>query len=160
MATQQDTGTTYRLGQPIRRSEIIQRAESWLCPSVPHSSAKFHHNEHGIYRTDCSGYVSMAWGLPGVPHDRRGGLDTSGLAAVSEMIEREDLRAGDVLLRTGGSRLIRHVTIFHEWADDGRMSYWGFEQAAGSGTTHRLITYPYDGLEHFLPRRYRGTVHH
>jgi hypothetical protein len=148
------TGTRSRLGAPIRRSEIIERAESWLRPSVPYSTSKFHQNEYGIYRTDCSGYVSMAWGLPGVPQHREGGLDTFGIATTSRTIERNNLRAGDVLLRTQGSRLIRHVAVFHEWADDDRTAYWGFEQSVGTGTVHRLVTYPYDGQDHFLPRRY------
>jgi hypothetical protein len=159
-ATPHGVGTRSRLGQPIRRSEIIERAESWLQPSVPYSTTKFHHNEFGIYRTDCSGYVSMAWGLPSVPLNRRGGLDTLGLATVSEQIERDELRAGDVLLRTEGSRLIRNVAIFHEWADTTETAYWGFEQSGGTGTVHRLITYPYGGQEHYLPRRYRNVIHY
>jgi cell wall-associated NlpC family hydrolase len=158
MATPHGAGIRSRLGSPIRRSEIIERAESWLRPSVAYSTTKFHHNEFGIYRTDCSGYVSMAWGLPGVPHNRRGGFDTLGLASASEPIERDELRAGDVLLRTEGSRLIRHVAIFHEWADDNGTAYWGFEQSGGTGTVHRLITYPYGGQEHYLPFRYRNVI--
>ena len=160
MAGPHNVGTRSRLGSPMRRSEIIERAESWLQPSVPYSPTKFHHNEFGIYRTDCSGYVSMAWGLPDVPPTRRGGLDTLGLATVSESIERDELRAGDVLLRTEGSRLIRHVAVFHEWADDDRTAYWGFEQSGGTGTVHRLITYPYGGQEHYLPRRYLNVIHY
>lgn len=160
MASPRNVGTRSRLGSPMRRSEIIERAESWLQPSVPYSTTKFHHNEFGIYRTDCSGYVSMAWGLPDVPPNRRGGLDTLGLATVSEPIERDELRAGDVLLRTEGSRLIRHVAVFHEWADDDRTAYWGFEQSVGTGTVHRHIGYPYDGMEHYLPRRYLNVIHY
>ena len=158
MATTHSEGARARLGAPIRRSEIIERAESWLRPSVAYSTTKFHHNEFGIYRTDCSGYVSMAWGLPGLPLNVRGGLDTLGLATASDPVERDDLRAGDVLLRTEGSRLIRHVAVFHEWADDDRTAYWGFEQSGGTGTVHRRITYPYGGQEHFLPRRYRNLA--
>ncbi|TDV57355.1 C40 family peptidase [Actinophytocola oryzae] len=154
MATPQKVETSARLGSPIRRSEIIERAESWLRPSVPYHTTKFHHNEFGIYRTDCSGYVSMAWGLPA----RRGGLDTLGLASVSEPIERDELRAGDVLLRTEGSRLIRHVAVFHEWTGEDRTAYWGFEQSGGAGTVHRMVTYPYGGLEHYLPRRYLNVI--
>ena len=160
MATVTDAGTRSRTGMPIRRDEIIDRAESWLRPSVPYGITKFHQNEFGIYRTDCSGYVSMAWGLPGVPQNSRGGLDTPGLAAVSVTIERDELRAGDVLLRTGGSRLIRHVAVFHEWADEDRTAYWGFEQSGGAGTVHRRIIYPYGGQEHYLPRRYLNVIHY
>lgn len=143
-----------KLGRPIRRSEIIDRAESWLRPSVAYSQTRFHHTEHGVYRTDCSGYVSMAWGLPGIPPDRHGGLDTVGLLQVSAVIDRTDLLAGDILLNAGGAKATRHATIFHEWADTARTAYWGFEQAIGTGTIHRLISYPHESsVEHYLPYR-------
>lgn len=143
------------LGGPIRRSEIVERAESWLRPSVSYSQTKFHQNEYGIYRTDCSGYVSMAWGLPGVPLNRHGGLDTIGLARISALITKDELVAGDVLLRTEGTNLTRHVTIFHEWATGHRTAYWGFEQAGETGTVLRRISFPYDQSgELYSPHRY------
>ncbi|HVK24391.1 MAG TPA: hypothetical protein VM677_23795 [Actinokineospora sp.] len=132
----------------IRRSEIIERAESWLWPSVAHSTTKFHQNEFGIYRTDCSGYVSMAWGLPGIPDDRWGGLDTLELAGVSALIGKDDLRAGDILLDAG------RVVIFHEWAAQDQSEYWGFEQSGETGTVRRQIPYPHDSDGDFTPRRY------
>ncbi|WP_436493158.1 hypothetical protein [Actinokineospora sp. HUAS TT18] len=128
----------------IRRSEIVDRAESWLRPSVAHSATKFHQNEYGIYRTDCSGYVSMAWGLP----DRRGGVNTVGLAEVSAPIAKDELLAGDILLHAD------HVAIFHEWADRDRTAYWGFEQSGGTGAVSRPIPYPHDLAGEFIPRRY------
>jgi hypothetical protein len=130
------------LGPRIAREQVIERAESWLHPSVAYSQHDFHTTEHGTYRTDCSGYVSMAWGLPGKPPNRHGGLDTVGLASVSFVIERHELCAGDVLIRTDGTNLTRHVTIFDKWASGD--TYWGFEQAGGTGTVHRVIAYPYE----------------
>ncbi|MBC6446862.1 NlpC/P60 family protein [Actinokineospora xionganensis] len=142
-------------GRPIRRSEIVERAESWLRPSVPYSQSKFHQNEYGIYRTDCSGYVSMAWGLPGVPLNRHGGLDTIGLARISSLITKDELVAGDVLLRTEGTNLTRHVTIFHEWATSQRTAYWGFEQSGETGTVLRRIPFPYERCgELYTPHRH------
>lgn len=153
------TRSNPKLGRPIRRSEIIDRAESWLRPSVAYGQTRFHHNEYGIYRTDCSGYVSMAWGLPGRPPDRHGGLDTVGLLQVSVDIDRADLLAGDILLNAGDAKATRHVIIFHEWADPDRTAYWGFEQAIGTGTVHRLIGYPYDSsVEHYLPYRNKHVL--
>ena len=149
--------STVDIGGPIRRSEVVERAESWLRPSVGYSQTKFHQNEFGIYRTDCSGYVSMAWGLPGIPASRHGGLDTTGLAQVSTMIGKDDLLAGDVLLRTEDTS---HVAIFHQWSTAERTAYWGFEQAGGAGTTLREIPYPYDECGHlYTPRRYSALNH-
>ncbi|EWC61768.1 putative membrane protein [Actinokineospora spheciospongiae] len=146
---------------PISRGEVIERAESWLRPSVPHSSTRFHQNEYGIYRTDCSGYVSMAWGLPGVPPDLRGGLDAAGLTSVSTRIDRDELLAGDALIRVGDDGHPGHAIVFHEWAGGGRVAYWGFEQSAEVGTTHRVVPYPHgDGAAGglYLPRRYAGIT--
>ncbi|CAM3359051.1 hypothetical protein KIPE111705_04725 [Kibdelosporangium persicum] len=146
-------------GPEITRSEIIRRAKSWLRPSVPYSQTSFHENEHGTYRTDCSGYVSMAWALPGKPSNRHGGLDTIGLAAVSSTITKSELLAGDVLLRVSGTNLERHVTIFDKWVDETGDAYWGFEQAGGVGTVHRILDYPYDDTpEMYWPVRYVAVV--
>ena len=128
---------------PITRDEVLTRARSWLAPPIPYSQTSFHTNEFGCYRTDCSGYVSMAWALPGRPPSRHGGLDTVGLAAVSSPVAKDDLAAGDVLLLADGTRLTRHVAIFETWTDEHHTAYWGLEQLGGTGTTHRVIAYPY-----------------
>ncbi|MFS8098510.1 hypothetical protein LFM09_15370 [Lentzea alba] len=150
--------TARAAGRQISRSEIVERACSWLRDAVPYSQTKFHQNEHGIYRADCSGFVSMAWGLPGKPEDRHGGLDTEGLADVSSLIVADDLRAGDVIIRTDGTSQTRHVVIFAAWAEeDGR--YWAYEQAGGQRTRLRHIAYPYDSAaELYLPRRYLSVL--
>ena len=146
--------TARAAGRLIPRSEIVERACSWLRDSVPYSRTRFHQNEHGIYRADCSGFVSMAWGLPGVPEDRRGGYDTHGLAVVSDLIPAEQLRAGDVVIRTDGTDVTRHVVIFAAWAEEpGR--YWAYEQAGGQRTRLRAVAYPYEtGPQLYVPRRY------
>ncbi|MGW4210092.1 hypothetical protein ACWEIJ_19035 [Lentzea sp. NPDC004789] len=147
--------TTARAAGPlISRSEIVERACSWLRDSVPYGQAKFHQNEHGIYRADCSGFVSMAWGLPGKPEDRHGGLDTPALVEVSALIAPEDLKAGDVIIRADGTSQTRHVVIFAAWAEEpGR--YWAYEQAGGHRTRLRCVIYPYEtAAELYAPRRY------
>lgn len=128
----------------ITRAEVLTRARSWLTPAVPYSQTSFHVNEFGCYRTDCSGYVSMAWMLPGRPASRHGGLDTVGLAAISVPISGDDLTAGDVLLLADSARPTRHVAIFEAWADEHHTAYWGLEQVVGTGTTRRVIAFPYD----------------
>ncbi|GLZ29499.1 hypothetical protein Lesp02_16890 [Lentzea sp. NBRC 105346] len=139
----------------ISRAEIIERAESWLRRPVPYGQHKFHANEYGIYRADCSGYVSMAWGLPGKPPDRHGGLDTVGLAGVSVEVAKGELALGDVLIRSDGTRETRHVVLFAGWADEAGEKYWGYEQAGGACTALRLVSYPYEtSSELYVPRRY------
>lgn len=137
----------------VRRSEIVLRARSWLRPSVAYHRRRFHRNEYGIYRTDGPGYVSMAWAVLGIPPRRHGGLGAAELAAVSDLIDAAQLRAGDALLRIEPPS---HVVVFHEWADPSRLAFWGFEQAEATGTVHRTIAYPYDDSARlYVPRRYR-----
>ena len=101
----------------------------------------------------------MAWALPGRPPNRHGGLDTIGLARVSYVIGKHELLAGDVLIRTDGTKLTRHVAIFEKWVGDHGYAYWGFEQAGGSGTVHRTINYPYDNTTNgYRTTRYLGVV--
>jgi hypothetical protein len=155
MASPRVDGWHFDLGPRISRYQIIERARSWLSPAVAYSQKAFHQNMYGCYRADCSGYVSMAWGLPGKPPNRNGGLDTLGLAAVSREIGEEDLKPGDALLRAEGTNLTRHVVIFAAWTSREHTAYWGFEQAGGVGTTYRVITYPYDhGAGHYRSHRY------
>ncbi|PWK82054.1 hypothetical protein C8D88_115170 [Lentzea atacamensis] len=150
--------TARAAGRLISRSEIVERACSWLRDSVPYSQTRFHQNEHGIYRADCSGFVSMAWGLPGKPEARHGGLDTRGLVLVSSLIAPEELRAGDVIIRSEGTSETRHVVIFAAWAEEpGR--YWAYEQAGGHRTRLRSVTYPYEtGARLYTPRRYVSVL--
>lgn len=147
------------LGPRLTPSQIIERARSWLRPSIAYSQTGFHENEFGTYRTDCSGYVSMAWALQGKPANQHGGLHTIGLAGVSYLIGKRELRGGDVLLRVEGTNLTRHVTIFEKWLDDRGDAYWGFEQTGGTGTVHRTIDYPYENTTaEYHPCRYLGAV--
>jgi len=148
-----------QLGRRITREQIITRAESWLFPPVPYSRTEFHENEYGTYRTDCSGYVSMAWGIPGRPPNIHGGLDTVGLALAGSPIGRQQLRAGDVVLNSIGTHLTRHVVLFVRWASADQAAYCGYEQAAGHGTRFRTFPYPHEiSPGHYLPYRYLLVV--
>lgn len=75
---------------------VIANAKTWLNPSVPYSQSAYHNG----YRTDCSGYVSMAWKLGT-------SATTSTLHNYSYPITKDKLKAGDVLLNAGV-----HVLIF------------------------------------------------
>lgn len=110
-------------GAPLRsttRTEIINRAKTWVAAKVPYSMTKYWSDG---YRQDCSGYVSMAWDLPGNEW-------TGTLAQFADRIAREDLQPGDILLfhnpadPTSGS----HVTIFGGWTDYTRSHYVAYEQ--------------------------------
>jgi cell wall-associated NlpC family hydrolase len=123
------------------RRDILARAEHWVEQGVPYNQGVWHEG----YRTDCSGYVSMCWGLGA-------SLVTSTMPQVAHPIAKEDLRAGDVLLNRDVAT--GHVILFDRWADYAHSSYVGFELCP-QGTLHHVIPYPYyDGYGTYEPYRY------
>ena len=129
----------------------LARAATWLTVwaggPVPYLSSGDPTTWFGGYRRDCSGYASMALGLPGP------GLNTAGLAAHSTPIGKTDLRAGDLLINTapGGAG---HVVIFERWVDPTMTRYVAYEQSGDGGTHHRSIPYEYFGTYPMSPYRY------
>lgn len=110
-----------RPGQSMTRLEILVRARSWLHPPVPYSQ---HHFKRG-YRTDCSGYVSMAW-------HTKGNYYTGSLHTISHPIPYRDLRAGDILLRAiPGDSNRSHVVIFEAWVGAVGGDFLMYEQTGG-----------------------------
>lgn len=135
-----------------RRAEIIDRAQFWVNEGVPYSMEATYPDVNGKhYRTDCSGFVSMAWGLDD-------SLSTVTLPDVAHEIPVEDLQPGDVLMRGGpGTEGANgHVAIFNGWANEEHTAYHALEQAGWSGAVARDIGYPYDGLAGFVPYRLNG----
>ena len=123
------------------RGETLTRSRTWIDERVPYSQAACHDNKYGSYRTDCSGYLSMVWGL-------KSSYTTATLDQVSYAINRADLRPGDALLRPG------HVALFIGWADAARTKPLVREQAGpdGSPTIERSWTQSYAAT--YTPMRY------
>jgi hypothetical protein len=136
----------------LRGIAVLTRAATWLMAwgggPVPYLSSADPTMWFNGYRRDCSGYASMALGLPGP------GLDTAGLAAHSTPIQKTELRAGDLLINPGFG-IVGHVVIFDRWTDATMSSYLGYEQSGDAGTHHRLIPYPYfAGYTQMSPYRF------
>lgn len=136
----------------ITRSETIRRAATmWAANSVPYSQDTIHQPDG--YRQDCSGFVSMCWGIPAsAAPGGWGGLNTVTLLTGGWMFEISpgDLMPGDAVgicgPNTGGDD--GHIVLFERWASDAENEdrYWAYEQAGGGpGPRHRIISYPYDG---------------
>ncbi|GGL12724.1 NlpC/P60 family protein [Mangrovihabitans endophyticus] len=135
---------------------VFARARSWLTAwpggrPVPYLSSNAPADLFGGYRRDCSGYLSMALGLPGP------GLDTITLAARSTIITPADLHPGDLMIKpaAGGAG---HVVLFAGWTGTSRSSYWGYEQSGDGGTHYRQIPYPYFGGYAMTPYRARPAT--
>ena len=121
----------------ITRAQVIARANTWhpgTKQRVPYSQ----HKVHGGYRTDCSGYVSMALALS------KPGPNTVMLASktYSRRISMSGLQKGDLVIDASGNSNTRHVVIFEKWVNSRtKKSYWAYEQRGGYGTDHRVRTY-------------------
>ncbi|MFA1551470.1 hypothetical protein [Actinomadura chokoriensis] len=119
-----------------KRSEVIARAKTWNPHSedrVPYSQTRYHEG----YRTDCSGFVSMALGLP-KPGENTVGLTSS---RFTERIKMSELKKGDLVMDAEGSNTTRHVVIFEKWANSAHTSYWAYEQRGRYGTDYRTRDY-------------------
>jgi hypothetical protein len=132
---------------------VLARADTWLDAwnggPVPYLSSSDPTTWLNGYRRDCSGYASMALGLPGP------GLDTAGLTNNSIPIDKTELRTGDLLINPAPD-LAGHVVIFDQWTDPTMTSYLGYEQSGDGGTHHRTIPYPYYGSYQLNPYRWLG----
>ncbi|MFI5618829.1 NlpC/P60 family protein [Streptomyces sp. NPDC051567] len=142
---------------PVTRGEVIRRAQTWVDARVPYSMTAYRTDQNGRYRTDCSGFVSMAWQLPASGANNWG--ETTGtLVNFTRVIAKEELKPGDVLNNPGGGAT-GHVVIFNGWANAAHTAYDGLEQAGSTGAIRRNIPYPYfSGNGTFTPRRYHNIV--
>lgn len=105
----------------MSRADIMNRAKRWVNAKVPYSMSRYWVDG---YRQDCSGYVSMAWNLPGNEW-------TGSLAQFGVRIERKNLQPGDILLFHNPSNPSKgsHVTLFGGWSDSAHTKYVAYEQA-------------------------------
>ena len=134
----------------ITRTEIINRAKKWVAAKVPYSMSKFWSDG---YRQDCSGFVSMAWSLPGNEW-------TGSLAQYGVRIEKEDLQPGDILLfhNRVNPQKGSHVVIFGGWTDHTHSSYFAYEStpplARRQATPYAYWTHS----DRYVAYRHKGLV--
>ncbi|MEV7088629.1 peptidoglycan-binding protein [Streptomyces sp. NPDC093085] len=134
----------------ITRAEIINRAKLWVTEKVPYSMEKYWSDG---YRQDCSGYVSMAWHLPG--NEWTGSLDQFAVR-----IERGQLQPGDILLFHNPENPNKgsHVTIFGGWTDYTHTSYVAYEQTKPHTRAQSTPMAYWENSDRYLPYRYKGVV--
>ena len=99
-------------GDPITRAQIIARAQDWVNNQIPYSQTEGWEDSAtgGPYRMDCSGFISMAWGLPT-------SMVTSTLPQVATVTDGDisgdtNLNPGDALDYTAD-----HAVLFDHWTD-------------------------------------------
>jgi hypothetical protein len=132
----------------ISRDTVINRAQTWLTADNGHQVPYSQTATFGGYRTDCSGYVSMALELP------KPGPNTVGLASsdFTSRITMAGLQKGDLIIDASGDSTTRHVVIFEKWTSAAHSAYWAYEQRGGHGTDHRTLSYGI-GSDQYNPYR-------
>ncbi|MEV5608457.1 peptidoglycan-binding protein [Streptomyces sp. NPDC052225] len=131
------------------RAAIINRAKTWVAAKVPYDMDKYWKDG---YRQDCSGFVSMAWDLPGNEW-------TGSLATYGTRITKAQLQPGDILLfhNPADPEKGSHVTIFGGWTDYTRTYYIAYEQTR-PGTRKQATPYAYwKNSDRYLAYRYKGV---
>jgi hypothetical protein len=153
------TGVSGMTETAISETTVVARAMSWVSANTPYShSCASDTPVAGTYRLDCSGFVSMAWGLADMPN-------TAGLLSDSRFthIARSALRPGDALDRHDGS--VQHTGLIVAWSsnDNGQHRYADIaaESDFGVGTIERTgIDLQADSYwSTFTPLRYVRLVH-
>ncbi|MGN9840852.1 hypothetical protein ACTMTI_22285 [Nonomuraea sp. H19] len=92
----------------IVRSETLTRAQYWVNERIVYSQSRWRGDSAGRnYRTDCSGYVSLAWHL-GSSLNTTGFSSWSGKTVLGSI---HDLKPGDAILKSG------HIELFAMWKD-------------------------------------------
>ncbi|MEU9860454.1 peptidoglycan-binding protein [Streptomyces sp. NPDC047971] len=139
--------------QPLRkttRAEIINRAKRWVSAQVPYSMETYWSDG---YRQDCSGYISMAWNLPG--NEWTGSLD-----GFAERIDRADLQPGDMLLFHNPADPAKgsHVTLFGGWTDHTHTSYIAYEQTKPRTRRQATPLAYWVDADRYVAYRYKGVV--
>lgn len=127
------------------RSQALNRADSvWPYASVPYSQSRMHSPDG--YRADCSGFVSMCWGIPTNAPGSWGGLNTVNLVTDGWMheIKTDDLQPADAIGRCGPGTQGDggHIQLFAGWRNGNPAdnSHYVIEQAGGgSGPRRRLV---------------------
>lgn len=132
-------------------SQILERARSWTEAGVGYQAGGTYTNQYGTYRTDCSGYVSMALGLAT-------SYTTGTLESVSYPIAKDGLEPGDIM-NNPAPGASGHVVLFAGWSNESQTSYYAYEESPSGGAHLSEIPYPYwPGYGTFTPRRYAGTT--
>lgn len=115
------TASAIRAGTPEARRPIIERALNWVSNGVQYSQTP--QSRWGGYRTDCSGLVSMAWGLPppgNTTHSFAGGPWDNGR---SRRIQWSELEPGDAL-----NNPQHHIMLFAGWLDENHTRFCTIEE--------------------------------
>ena len=124
--------TPHEVGAPISREHAKARGMFWIEKHVPYSMEAWTAGPLGRnYRTDCSGFVSMAFHLPEDANTKSRG------EKYFTPIPKSELRPGDVIgnLTPDSLGAAGHVVIFDGWVEGSNQTqFHSIEQRGGNGS--------------------------
>lgn len=146
--------------------EAVARAQEWVDAKVPYCQAPNHQRDYDTacamtcerpdnpawdpYRSDCSGLVSWAWGLP--PPGRTTATLAPYDTGVSHVIDAIDLLPGDAINND------HHTMVFAEWLEPGVKARFLEETGCSSSEPYaREYTATVMTMGHTIVLTYRGT---
>ena len=133
---------------PISRPDIISRGHYWVDKNIPYNQGASYPDPDGHpYRTDCSGFVSMAWHLSSSRTTQ-----TLDQRDVSTRIGWDQLQAGDALVYNDSADPVNgsHVVLFVGWASSTTINV--LEEAGSVGAVASVHTQA--ELSSYIPIRY------
>ncbi|MER5808229.1 RICIN domain-containing protein [Streptomyces sp. NPDC002033] len=115
-----------KTGGSITRAQVLQRAQSWVDMKVPYDQeGSWPEKALGReWRTDCSGFVSMAWML-------KASETTLSLPRLTTRIPTSELRPGDILNSS------EHVVLFAGWIDRAKGTFTFYQESNKSRPTNK-----------------------
>ena len=138
----------------------------WAWEGAGHRCHRQSNAAWNAYRSDCSGFVTYAWGLPAVGD---GGYVTGDFApldnAFSHVIAPDDLAPGDALNKVTNE----HIVLFVDWIDKGHTARFYEEPGCSSSEpyAHEFtstvsfsggdVVIDYEGSTPFTPIRFDGV---
>lgn len=114
---------------PAERQKVLDAGQTWVDRKVPYSMQAYTSGANGKqYRTDCSGFVSMAYGLDD-------SYSTVTLPQHFTAIDKDDLQPGDIIGNLGpdSAGAAGHVVIFTGWTDSSKTTFTTIEEAGSQG---------------------------
>ena len=145
----QKCGKTPAKNSHLSRSTMLKRGKSWVTAKVPYSQTQTYCNSYGRYRKDCSGFVSMAWGL-------RTSYWTGSLLGVSKNLSNpKRVAAGDALTHYATSKSRGHVVLVVSKGTKGVYVY--AEPHSGSYAQKQYWSWTYIKNNHYYGIRYNNV---
>jgi hypothetical protein len=134
------------LSNTISRGEVIARAHYWLSVDVAYNQSAYHADPEGRnYRTDCSGFISMAWHL-----DQS--RTTANLDDIATVVSKTSMKPGDIMLRRDSS--VHHVVLFEKYTNDAHTRANFIAEANTADDMKYYQDIPVSTWSGYTPRRY------